>query len=98
MPHLLAPAGQRGGWLSAHKRRLERGGAAPHDQPIDMSNITPRLWVGGRPPFDRDLPDFDVLVLCAQELQPPELAFRRELVRAPLPDATLTTPQIRTAL
>lgn len=64
---------------------------------MNMSNIAPRLWVGGAPPLDRDLP-FDTLVLCAREIQPTELAFSRQVVRVPLPDATLSTDEIRTAI
>lgn len=65
---------------------------------LDASNIATRLWVGAAPPVDRDLPDFDMLVLCAQEIQPPVLAFSRQLVRVPLPDAALSEDQIRRAL
>lgn len=97
--HLTAPAGRRGGWISAERRRRARSAAhAPHEAPMNMSNITPRLWVGAQPPFDRDLPDFDVLVLCARELQPGVIGFRRAVVRVPLPDATLSTDEIRTAI
>lgn len=67
---------------------------------MDASNISKRLWVGGKPPFDRDLPEFDTLVLCAQELQPqPEqLAFKRQVIRVPLPDSALSTDELRRAL
>lgn len=65
---------------------------------LDASNISKRLWIGGQPPFDRDLPDFDVLVLCAQELQPTKLSFQRKVVRVPLPDAELAVHELRRAL
>jgi len=94
--HLRAPAGQRGGWLSAEMRRRRMAGSK--DTVLDASNVTKRLWIGGKPPFDRDLPDFDVLVLCAQELQPTQLAFSRRLIRCPLPDGVLTTNELRRAL
>lgn len=65
------------------------------EQTLDASNIAPRLWVGGRPPYDRDLPDFDMLVLCAEELQPPQLAFHGAVVRCPIPDGVLTNDHVR---
>jgi protein-tyrosine phosphatase len=68
--------------------------AASKDAVLDASNITRRLWVGGKPPFDRDLPDFDVLVLCAEELQPAQLAFHGHVVRVSIPDATLDQGEI----
>jgi protein-tyrosine phosphatase len=84
--------------------------AASVDEPLDASNITPprpggrvdgprrSLWVGGRPPFDRDLPMFDVLVLCARELQPEHLAFHGQVIRCPLPDDALSMAEVRLAL
>ena len=92
--HALAPAGRRGGWISAQRKRTAGNGVV-----IDASNITRRLWIGGEPP-DCDLPDFDVLVLCAQEIQPrrPELKFHGLTIHCPLPDAQLGTDKIRIAL
>lgn len=83
-----APAAQRGGWLSAEKRRRKL--AADSERALDASNISTRLWVGGAPPFDRDLPEFDMLVLCAAELQPDRIAFHGTVVRCPIPDAALS--------
>lgn len=77
--HNQAPATQRGGWLSAEKRRIET-------VQIDASQVAPRLWVGARPPTDRDLPKIDVLVLCAKEIQPQKLAFHGTVIRCPLDD------------
>lgn len=94
--HLKAPAGQRGGWLSAEKRRRAR--AASPEVALDASNIVRRLWVGSVPPFDRDLPEFDVLVLCAREIQPERIAFGKQVLRVPLPDATLTDGELATAM
>lgn len=96
--HIAAPVGQRGGWLSAEARR--RRMAASNDAPLDASNITKRLWVGSKPPIDRDLPDFDVLVLCAQEIQPrrPELSFHGLTIHCPLPDSALSSQEISVAL
>jgi protein-tyrosine phosphatase len=84
--HAKAPAGQRGGWLSAAKRK-----------PYDASAISPRLWVGAKPPFDRDLPNIDLLVLCALELQPERLAFHGRVIRCPIPDAALGPKEAKMA-
>lgn len=65
---------------------------------LDASNITRRLWVGAKPPFDVDLPGFDVLVLCAQELQPSHVGFHGRVVRAPLPDAVLSSGELSAAI
>lgn len=85
--HAKAPAGQRGGWLSAAKRR-----------PYDANAVAPRLWVGAAPPLDRDLPQVDLLVLCAIELQPEALAFRGQVLRCPIPDSKLEVPQVTMAM
>lgn len=82
--HNAAPAAQRGGWLSAHRRKA----AMVNDTNIDAHQIVTRLWVGSKPPFDRHLPAFSMLVLCAEELQPPHVAFQGELVRCPIYDTT----------
>lgn len=65
---------------------------------LDASNITRRLWIGGQPPFDRDLPDFDVVVLCAQEIQPRGTPFHGRTIHCPLPDALLSHQELCTAL
>ncbi len=88
--HLAAPAGQRGGWISAEKRRRAQGKGAP----LDASNVSRRLWVGSAPPFDRDLPDFGALVLCAEEIQPERLAFTGRVIRCPIPDARLSNQDL----
>lgn len=92
--HAAAPAGQRGGWLSAYRRALARG----HGATLDASSVARRLWIGAAPPFDRDLPDFDVLVLTALEHQPTEPAFHGVVVRCPLVDGPLAPPEITRAL
>lgn len=81
--HAKAPAGQRGGWISAAKRK-----------PYDATVIAPRLWIGSQPPFDVDLPRIDTLVLCARELQPDALAFHGPVLRCPIPDAELDAVQV----
>jgi hypothetical protein len=94
--HLAASAGQRGGWISAEKRRRAR--AAGGDAPLDASNIVRRLWIGSKPPLDRPLPDFDILVLCAREIQPERVGFQGKVIRVPLPDAILNDTEVRAAL
>lgn len=68
------------------------------DETLDASNIARRLWVGSKPPFDRHLPEYDVLVLCAQEIQPQVLSFRGTVMRCPLPDSELTQSQLALAM
>jgi protein-tyrosine phosphatase len=65
---------------------------------LDASNIARRLWVGSVPPFDRVLPEFDLLVLCAREIQPPEIAFRGTVLRCPIPDAVLAPRELSRTL
>jgi protein-tyrosine phosphatase len=65
---------------------------------LDASNVATRLWVGGRPPFERDLPGFDLLVLCARELQPDRIAFHGTVIRCPLRDDMLDHPELTRAV
>lgn len=65
---------------------------------MDASNVSTRLWVGGKPPLDRDLPEFDVLVLCAQEIQPQYVAFHGKTIRCPLPDSALDHQELTRAV
>jgi protein-tyrosine phosphatase len=71
---------------------------AAGEDALDASNIVPRLWVGGVPPFDRDMPAFDVLVLCARELQPECSLFHGLVIRCPIPDDALTTAEVSRTL
>ena len=87
--HLTASSGTRGGWISAWRRAQSR---ANGPAPLDASQIYKRLWIGSAPPLDRDLPEFDVLFLCAVEVQPAALAFSREVVRVPIRDCRDLTP------
>jgi hypothetical protein len=95
--HEAAPATKRGGWISAEKRRRVRA-ASLTSSDLDCSNVARRLWVGGAPPLDRHLPEFDSLVLCAQEIQPKVIAFRGTVIRCPIPDGELTNAQVRLVL
>ena len=65
---------------------------------LDASNIAPRLWMGSKPPFDRDLPKVDLLVLAAREVQPTQLAFHGTVYRCPLVDDHLELGAIAQAL
>ena len=43
----------------ATSQRVDTSGIVTlQDQKLDASNVATRLWIGGRPPFDRDLPGF----------------------------------------
>lgn len=53
---------------------------------LDAHQIIERIWVGSRPPIDRPLTGYSMLVLCAEEIQPTTLAFRGRVVRCPLDD------------
>lgn len=85
--HAKAPAGQRGGWLSAAKRK-----------PYDATPIAPRLWIGSKPPVDRNLTNVDVVGLCAMEFQPERLAGQQALLRCPIDDSILTMPELQLVL
>jgi protein-tyrosine phosphatase len=65
---------------------------------MDASNVATRLWVGAAPPFDRDLPTFDTMVLCAAELQPERVAFHGLLIRCPIPDDALNQVELTRVL
>lgn len=65
---------------------------------MDASRVANRLWVGAEPPTDRDLPSFDVIVLCAEEIQPERMAFHGTVIRSPIPDGTLTNAELTRAL
>lgn len=91
--HRAAPPAQQGGWLSAYKRRLA---LANHETPLDAHQVIDRLWMGARPPADRTLPMFGVVVLCAAEYQP-RMAFAGPVLRCPLDDAIPTASEIAMA-
>lgn len=92
MEHAKAPAGKRGGWLSARRRARSSEG----DVGIDASAVFLRLWVGARPPAHLVLPDFTLVVLCTPEYQPDSVAWRGRVARAPLGagDGVPTPPEL----
>ena len=105
--HAKADPGKKGGWISAERRRRQRAGeiscrpgelAAAMSSDLDASSIARRLWIGGKPPLDRHLPGFDVLALCARELQPATVGFRGVVLRPSLPDSQLTQAELDRAL
>lgn len=101
--HAAAPAGQRGGWLSARRRQIEMAPVAmpvsmPTTVPLDASNIVRRIWVGSAPPMDRRLPHFSMVVLCAAEIQPQATTWGCRVVRVGIPDDALSRPELRRAV
>mgnify|MGYP002346089421 CR=1 FL=1 len=94
--HQKAPPGQRGGWISAHRRLLKL--AESDDAPLNASLVYDRLWVGGKPPFDRPLKGFSMLVLCAREVQPVQVAFQGKVIRPAIDDAHLSKNEARRVL
>ncbi|MFM2152758.1 MAG: hypothetical protein RL199_1193 [Pseudomonadota bacterium] len=66
------------------------------DPPLDADEVADRLWQGGAPPLDARVrrAGFDLLVLCAEEYQPPEEAFAGvRVLHAPNEDAPDITPR-----
>lgn len=56
---------------------------------VDATRIVPGLWMGSRPPTGRAVSEagFDLLVLCAEEYQPPAWMFPGvEVIHAPFDD------------
>lgn len=90
---ITAPKTKRAGWASAAARRR-----AVSSQSADVNAVAPRLWIGSKPPIDRDLPHVDVLVLCAKEYQPPALMFHGTVIRCPIDDGILTRDEVNRAL
>lgn len=78
---VTAPKTRRAGWASAAARKR-----AVSSHSSDVNAVAPWLWIGSKPPIDRDLPHVDVLVLCAKEYQPPALMFHGTVIRCPLDD------------
>lgn len=99
--HDQMPSGRKGGLLSAYRRNLQLAGHDPAQAvpiTIDASNVVPKLWVGGKPPVDRTLPMFTMVVLAAQEYQPDPVPWTGRVVRARLDDHDPTPNEILTAV
>ncbi len=88
---VMLPKTKRAGWASAAARRRAVSSS-------DVNSVAPRLWVGSKPPIDRDLPHVDVLVLCAKEYQPSKLVFHGTVIRCPLDDGAPTRDEVNRAL
>ena len=93
--HEQAPAAQRGGWISAERRRRKRMAS---EETWDVSNVAQRLWVGVTPPWDRDLPGFDLLALCAPTLPTQPSPFHGRVLRCPVPSGDLSIHEITQVL
>ena len=73
--------------MSLHERVFEGNRATPLG--IDVTQLTKCLWIGSKPKTGRVVADsgFDLLVLCAEEYQPPARAFPGvEVIYAPFDD------------
>jgi hypothetical protein len=94
--HAQASSGQRGGWLSSHRRKLavsDHGTIA-----LDANQVFRKLYVGSGPPPDRRLPLFSAVALCAVEIQPEETAWDGRIIRARLHDHDPTQTEILQAV
>jgi len=72
---------------------------------LDAHEIAPNLWQGGAPPYGTAVAEggFDVLVLCAREIQPPSVYFPDvQVIHAPNDDhpafGHLTKNKLQTAI
>jgi hypothetical protein len=65
----------------------------------DISEVTPRLFVGGKPyRLSVSLLNIDHLLLCAREWQPPFISSKISITRGDLTDSELTTQLAEEAL
>lgn len=86
--HHKAPSGKKGGWISAAKRRPNHGVRA----------IDKRLWIGPTLSPSQEISHIDMIVLCAEELQPDLPLFSGKILRCPLPHGPMSVDQGRRAL
>lgn len=61
----------------------------------NYDRVAPRLWQGAAPDPTKPYPEFDVIVLCAQEVQPRFARFKGSLIRAPFADTPYPTEKER---
>jgi len=59
--------------------------------PNSSDEVTPRLWQGAAPDPLKSYDGFDVLVLCAREVQPRFRRFKGTVIRAPFVDTPYPT-------
>lgn len=57
----------------------------------NYDRVAPRLWMGAAPDPNREYSEFDVIVLCAGEVQPTFRAFKGTVIRAPYSDSQRPT-------
>lgn len=60
-----------------------------------MNEVTPRLWQGAAPDPIKPYPEFDAIVLCANEVQPKFQRFKGDVIRAPFVDSPYPTAKER---
>lgn len=94
--HAVAPAVQRGGWLSAWKRRQRAAGG--QGTAIDAVPVFKRIWVGAAPSPDQSLPEFTTLVLAGDPGQPATMAFQGRVLRCALEDAALSSVEAKAVM
>lgn len=91
--HQKAPDAQKGGWISAFQRRQSFTGSPT---PIDADPVYHRLWMGGRPPVDKEMRSLGAVVLGAAEYQP-VMAYKGALLRCPIEDHCPTANELAMA-
>jgi protein-tyrosine phosphatase len=62
----------------------------PAEVPRDVTKLIDRFYIGSEPVYHTD--DFDVVVLCAEEIQPPASMFQGLVLRIPLEDTQKPFP------
>lgn len=98
--HAKAPAGQRGGWISAHQRKAGTATEtrrAPLPLALDASPVFHRLWMGSKPPVDRQMRSLDAIVLCADSYQPQLPHYHGRVIRCPIEDGVPTANELAMA-
>ena len=75
-------------------------GAQADAEPLDANCVVRRLWIGSKPPVDRALPAFSMIVLAAKEYQPASSTtkWRGRVLHVPLDDAEPTQQEILRAV
>lgn len=76
--------------MTLHERIFEESDRRlPDPQGIDATHLTKGLWIGSKPEIGRVVGEagFDLLVLCAEEYQPPSWDFPGvKVIHAPFDD------------
>lgn len=61
----------------------------------NYDKVAPRLWVGSAPDPTKPYPEFDAIVLAAEEFQPTFENFKGTVIRAPFDDTAYPTAKER---